>query len=85
MGGCEPDTPLDQLFLQVAYSPDGGQNWVPIAVDVNGTEKGITLNSTMIQQSKENGVIRVFVSDGLNTAFADVQRLTTSAAKYPPP
>jgi hypothetical protein len=82
---ADPDTPLDQLLLQVAYSANGGENWVPIAVDVNGTEKGITFDSTLIQQSKENGVIRMFVSDGLNAAFADVQRLVTTAAKYPSP
>lgn len=81
----DPDTPLDQLLLQVAYSPNGARNWVPIAVDVRGTEKGITFDSTQIQQSRENGVIRVFVSDGLNTAFADVGILTAAAAKFPPP
>ncbi|HLF74374.1 MAG TPA: hypothetical protein VI524_08515, partial [Anaerolineales bacterium] len=81
----DPDTPLEELLYQVAYSPNGGENWVPIAVDVNGTENGITFDSTQIQESRENGVIRVFVSDGLNTAFADVDGLTTTAAQYPPP
>ncbi len=81
----DPDTPMDQLMLQVAYSPNGGRNWVPIAVDIKGTEKSITFDSTQIQQSKENGIIRVFVSDGLNTLSADVIRLTAAAAKFPPP
>jgi hypothetical protein len=74
---------LDDLQFQVAYSPDGGESWVPLAVDVRGT--GVTVNTTEIQESRGNGIIRVFVSDGLNTAFADVEELTTSAAQYPAP
>lgn len=78
----DPDTPQQDLQYQVAYSPDGGRNWVPIAVDVPGTERSITFNSTEIQRSQGDGLIRVFVSDGLNTAFADVAKLTTLAARY---
>jgi len=81
----DSDTPPSQLRLHVAYSPDAGKNWVPIAADIRGTEKGITFDSTQIQQSKESGVIRVFVTDGLNTVFADVQGLSTTAAQFPPP
>jgi hypothetical protein len=73
----DPDTSVAQLLYQVAYSPDGGQSWVPIAVDVPGTKRFILFDATEIQPSKGNGVIRVFVSDGLNTAFADVSKLST--------
>ncbi len=45
----------------------------------------ITFNSTEIQQSLGNGLIRVFVSDGLNTAFADVSELTPLDAQFPGP
>ncbi|MDQ6651243.1 MAG: hypothetical protein M3Y84_00695, partial [Acidobacteriota bacterium] len=76
----DPDTPQNQLVFQVAYSPNGGRSWVPVAVDVQGREA--TFDSTEIQRSKGNGVIRVFVSDGTNTAFADVTNLTTLTAKY---
>jgi hypothetical protein len=58
---------------------------VPVAVDIKGTETGVTFDSTQIQQSKENGVIRVFVSDGLSTVFAEVTNLSATAAIYPPP
>ena len=61
------------------------RSWVPIAVDVPGSERSIVFNSTEIQQSKGNGVIRVYVSDGLNTEYADVTKLTPKAAKYPAP
>jgi hypothetical protein len=55
---------------------------VPIAVDVSGTEQEISFDSTQIQKSEGEGVIRVFVSDGLNTIFADVTELTPLAAQY---
>jgi hypothetical protein len=79
------DTPSEQLMYQLAYSANGGRSWVPIAVDVPGSERSIVFNSTEIQQSKGNGVIRVYVSDGLNTEYADVTKLTPKAAKYPAP
>jgi hypothetical protein len=76
----DPDTPLGDLLFQVAYSPNGGTNWVPIGVDIKGSS--FTFDSNEIQASKENGIIRVYVSDGLNTAFADVTKLVTTAAMY---
>ena len=32
----DPDTPAEELQFQLAYSPDNGQSFVPIAVDVPG-------------------------------------------------
>jgi hypothetical protein len=79
------NTPAEQLMYQIAYSPNGGRSWVPIAVDVPGVERSIVFNSTEIQQSKGNGMIRVFVSDGLNTEFADVTKLTAKNGKFAAP
>jgi hypothetical protein len=76
---------VEHLLYQVAYSPDGGQSWVPLAVDVPGTATSVVVDTTEIQQSNGNGVIRVFVSDGLYTAFADVTNLSTPAALYSAP
>ena len=81
----DPDTPLEDLMYQIAYSPNDGENWVPIAVNIPGTENSIVFNSTEIQKSFQRGLIRVFVSDGLNTEFADVSGLTTEEAQYPSP
>lgn len=81
---ADPDTPLDQVFVQVAYSPDGGVSWVPIAVDVPATIKSITFDSTQIQKSDGQGVIRVFAADGLNTVSQDVANLTPTAATETP-
>jgi hypothetical protein len=79
----DPDTPASRLLFQVAYSPNGGRDFVPVAVDVRGTS--VTFNSRQIQRSRGRGVIRVFVSDGLNTAFADVTGLTAARARFPAP
>jgi hypothetical protein len=76
----DPDTPRAQLQYQVAYSPDGGRTFVPVGVDLRGT--GFAFDSTQIQKSAGRGLIRVFVSDGLNTSFADVRGLSTSAARF---
>jgi hypothetical protein len=67
-------------MYQLAYSPNGGRNWVPIGVGIRATS--FTFNSAEVQRSEGSGAIRVFVSDGLNTAFADVTGLTPAAAKY---
>lgn len=71
---ADPDTPQNQLVYQVAYSPNNGQSFVPLAVDVQGNSA--TFDTDAIQRSQGTGLIRVFVSDGLNTAFADVSGLT---------
>ena len=62
-------------MFQAAFSPDGGQSFVPIAVDLR--EPVFTFDATAIPASAGNGVIRIFISDGLNTTFTDVDRLTT--------
>jgi hypothetical protein len=72
----------DQVRYQIAYSPDGGQTFVPLAVGVPGETRKITVNTREIQKSAGNGIIRVFLSDGLNTTYADLTKLTTTAAIY---
>lgn len=72
----DPDTPVARLLYQVAYSPNAGQTWVPLAVDVAGTKTAISIDLRRLKKSRGRGIIRVFVSDGLNTAFADTRQLT---------
>jgi hypothetical protein len=81
----DPDTPLEEIFLQIAYSPNGGDSWVPIGVDIPGTVNSLPFDSTQIQKSDGRGVLRVFVSDGLTTIFKDVTGLNPTAAKYDSP
>jgi hypothetical protein len=75
----DPDTARASLRFQAAYSPDNGRSFVPIAVGLRGSS--FVFDSTQIPRSRGAGVIRVFVSDGLNTSYADVRGLTTTAAR----
>ena len=77
-----PGSSTSNLLYQIAYSPDRGRSWVPMAVDVPGRSKTRVVNSADIQRSEGTGMIRVFVSNGLNTAYGDVSGLTTVAARY---
>jgi hypothetical protein len=80
----DADTPASRLLFQVAYSPNDGRRFVPVAVDVRGNSA--RFNSRLIQRSRRGrGLIRVFVSDGLNTAFDDVAGLTAARARFPAP
>jgi len=81
----DPDTELSEMMINAAYSPDGGESWVPIAVQLNGETSEFEVNTTEIQKSDGNGVIRVFVSDGTNTVWADVGNLIPEAAIYESP
>ena len=76
----DPDTPLDQLTYVVAYSPDGGLNWLPIDVGFTGEINRVTFDSTLIRMSDAQGILRIFVSDGLNTVYYDASSLTTDAS-----
>ena len=73
----DPDTRLDQIRVQIAYSNDNGLTWVPVAVNVLASTGGATFDAGQVQTSKDgSGVIRVIASDGLNTVYQDVQKLT---------
>lgn len=78
----DPDSKAADLQYQVAYSFDGGESWVPLAVDLKGSETSVVVNTREIQKSDGQGVIRIFVSDGLNTDFDDVNGLSTPRAIY---
>ena len=78
----DPDSLPATRQLQVAYSHDGGESWVPLAVDVAGSESSVVVNTREVRRSEGRAVIRVFVSDGLNTRFDDVEELSTPSAIY---
>lgn len=62
------------LLYQVAYSHDGGQSFVPVGVNL--TETTVTFDTSDVPSSAGEGLIRVFVSNGLDTTFEDVDQLT---------
>jgi hypothetical protein len=78
----DPDSEASAMQFQIAYSHDGGESWVPLAVDLPGSVNSVVVNTREIQKSDAQGVIRVFVSDGLNTNFDNVERLSTPRAIY---
>jgi hypothetical protein len=67
------DTPRTDLRFQVAYSSNGGVSFVPVGVGIAGS--GFRFDATQVRRTRGKGVIRVFVSDGLNTAYDDVKGL----------
>ena len=79
---ADADTPRSKLQLQVAYSPDNGVNWVPVAVDIAGTKDSVTFDSRQIKKSAGTGSIRVFVSDGVNTVYQQVAGLSATQGVY---
>lgn len=80
----DPDTPLDQVRVQFAYSPDGTR-WVPIAVNVPGTATSVVFDAAQIENTADDGtgLIRAIASDGLNTAFDEIGRLTVRDGRTP--
>jgi hypothetical protein len=73
----DSDTPKEQIRVQIAYSHDNGVQWVPVAVNVPASVGAVTFDAKQVQASKKgSGVIRVIASDGLNTVFDDVSKLT---------
>ncbi|OLD64258.1 MAG: hypothetical protein AUI47_06910 [Acidobacteria bacterium 13_1_40CM_2_68_5] len=73
----DPDSSPSELMFQAAYSPDKGQSFVPIGVDLTTNE--LDFDPSSVQESAGGGLIRIFASDGLNTSFIDVPGLTVRA------
>ncbi len=55
----------DELYYMLEFSPDNGSSWQTIAIDIN--ESNYCLNTSNLQGTR-NGLIRVTVTDGINTA-----------------
>lgn len=58
------DADSDDLVFTVGYSYDNGENWIPLATDIRGTE--YNWNTWCISQGDEY-LISVTASDGINT------------------
>lgn len=81
----DPDTDLDRIRVQIAYSADKGSTWVPVAVNVRGSEGFATFPTEEIVFAENGqGVIRAIAADnGLNTVFSDVAELTILGKREP--
>jgi hypothetical protein len=77
---ADPDSPGSAMMYHVAYSPDGGRSFYP--VDVNLRATSVTFDATNLPGSEAGqGLLRVFVSDGLNSGFTDLSRLSNPASR----
>ena len=79
----DADTPIPDLVYQVAYSPDNGSSFVPVAVDLAFPETLFEVSLVPQTNAPGTGLIRVFASDGLNTTYADVTGLTVAGILPP--
>ncbi|MDZ4829889.1 MAG: hypothetical protein SGJ09_06780, partial [Phycisphaerae bacterium] len=65
------DADGDALTAMLLYSPDGGDAWVPLSVnlsnEISGAENSFVFNTSNVPQSiGPNGIVKVRVSDGMN-------------------
>ena len=58
------DADGDSLTFTALYSPDGGESWLPLGVDI--AESSVTFNPARIEGG-ENVLFRVLASDGFHT------------------
>lgn len=68
-------TAVKNLRFQLLYSPDGGESFRPVAVNL--TELQRVFDPGRLSKTS-NGLLRVIVSDGLNTVYQDVELLKVS-------
>jgi len=59
----DPDE--DSLTYSLAYSRDGGENWIPIALDLNQTK--YTWDTSNLHRG-DSYLVKVIATDGVNTA-----------------
>ena len=58
------DADGDSLTFSALYSPDGGDSWLPLGIDIMGSS--VTFNSAQIEGG-DNVLFRVLASDGFHT------------------
>jgi hypothetical protein len=73
----DPDSKPSEFLYHVAYSPDTGVNFIPVAVNKRKTQ--IVFNAAKYPPSDGKGILRIYASDGLNTVTVDVNALSNSA------
>jgi hypothetical protein len=74
----DADARSSTLRYQVVYSPNGGKDFVPVAVALRGTSVKISPRQ-LPHTAGGRGLLRVYVNDGsLNTSFAEVRGLSVS-------
>jgi len=75
------DADGDALVSSLIYSHDGGNSWLPLAVDLEGREYEL---DTSELPGGDHAIIRLFTSDGFHTVSTTVSPFTV-ASKPPKP
>jgi hypothetical protein len=78
----DSDTRSSRLVFNAAYSPDRGRTFYPLAVNVRG--RSVRFDARDLPGTARRGLIRLFVSDGLNTRSYDVRSLRNTNARFDP-
>ena len=68
------DADNDPLIINIEYSPDMGNSWVPLAILEEPKNNSITVDASLLPAS-ENAVIKVLATDGIHNA-TDINNLT---------
>lgn len=66
-----------QLSFDVAYSPNQGEDFIPLQTHVDDNKVTISV-SELPNTEASSGLIRVFVNDGFYTGYSDVMDLSVS-------
>ena len=76
------DVALASLRQELDFSTDGGTTWMPVAIDLPGTVKTYSLDSSLLAMTSQ-GRLRLVVSDGLNNVTV-VSANVFSVGNHPP-
>jgi len=74
------DADNDLLTFTLEYSTDGGQGWIPLNTLLTGTSTQVDFDSL---PGTEEGMLRLFASDGVNTTETQSTEKFRVAAKPP--
>lgn len=74
------DADGDRLTAQVHYSPDGGRSWTPLGVNLTGRQLAVEASDL---PGGDNALVKVVVTDGVNTS-SDTSDAAFTVAPKPP-
>jgi hypothetical protein len=75
------DADGDELYADVLYSPDNGASWTAVVVWQEDSQH--RLDGQNLASASGTGVIRIVVTDGMNTSVAEVGGLTLGPNRPP--
>lgn len=78
------DSSTRDLEFKVVYSPDRGRSWFPVDASIDGRTRRIVVDSRELPGSARRGLLRVYASDGLNTARAQVGGISVQGSRFTP-